>query len=485
MPRALRRIGTRTPLRIKLVAALMALLAVGLTAAGLATRAALQRYLVDRVDSQLSRSAAIAVGQLARGGAFPCNRAGGFDLPSPVFYRLTNTTGATLGSCEVSGEADPQLPALTLAAATAKGDSPFTVPSAGDGHAWRVHIVVIPGAGTLYAATSLSEVDRTVGQLLLVEVVGGLAALVLLGGLGYLVVRRSLRPLGQVETTAEQIAAGDLSLRVPTEPDPRTEVGRLSAALNTMLGQIETAFRAREESETAARASEERMRRFVADASHELRTPLTSIRGFAELYRQGAAPDPSDIDRVMRRIEDQAKRMGILVEDLLLLARLDQQRPLDRVPVDLVTLATEAVQDAEAIDPGRPISLEVQSGSEAPIVLGDDTRLRQVVGNLMSNALVHTPPGTAVAVRVGTTDDGMGALDVTDQGPGLSADDAAHVFERFYRADPSRTRAAGGSGLGLSIAAALMSAQMGTLSVDSAPGEGATFRVRIPLAPLT
>jgi len=322
------------------------------------------------------------------------------------------------------------------------------------------------------------------GQLLLVEVVGGLAALVLLGGLGYVVVRRSLRPLVQVETTAEQIAAGDLSLRVPTEPDPRTEVGRLSAALNTMLGQIESAFRAREESETAARASEERMRRFVADASHELRTPLTSIRGFAELYRQGAAPDASDIDRVMRRIEDQAKRMGILVEDLLLLARLDQQRPLERVPVDLVTLATEAVQDAEAIDPARPISLEVQPGSEAPIVLGDDARLRQVVGNLMSNALVHTPPGTAVAVRVGTTDDGMGALDVTDQGPGLSADDAAHVFERFYRADPSRTRAAGGSGLGLSIAAALMSAQMGTLSVDSAPGEGATFRVRIPLAPV-
>jgi two-component system, OmpR family, sensor kinase len=480
---AVRRLGARTPLRIKLVAALLALLTLGLTGAGLAARAALQSYLLSRVDSQLARAASFAVLPLSSGYPFQCrDGTGRVDAPSPVYLQLADTRGNTLGACPVSGQNPPDLPKLSLQDAQARAGDAFTVPSVGSGHNWRVRVAVISGAGTLFAASSLSEVDSTIDHLVAVELIGGLGALLIFGALGYVVVRRSLRPLVQVEHTAEQIAAGDLSLRVPTDPDPRTEVGRLSAALNTMLSQIETAFRARQESEAAALASEERMRRFVADASHELRTPLTSIRGFAELYRQGAAPDPADIDRAMHRIEDQARRMGILVEDLLLLARLDQQRPLERSAVDLVTLAADAKQDAEAIDPVRRISLEVEAGQDPPIVLGDDTRLRQVVGNLMSNALVHTPPGTAISIRVGTTSDGMGALDVADRGPGLSVEDAAHVFERFYRADPSRTRAAGGSGLGLSIAAALVAAQMGTLTVDTAPGEGATFRIRLPLA---
>jgi two-component system, OmpR family, sensor kinase len=478
-----RRLAARTPLRIKLVAVLLALLTLGLATAGFAARAALQSYLLSRVDTQLSRAASLAVTQISRGIPVQCrDSAGRVDLPSPVYLQLSDPTGSTLGTCSVQGVSAPDLPKLTIKEAGALAGKAITVPSKGSGHSWRVRVSVISGAGTLFAASSLSEVDNTINHLVVIELIGGLAALVLLGGLSYVVVRRSLRPLVQVEHTAEQIAAGDLSLRVSSDQDPRTEVGRLSAALNTMLGQIESAFRAREESETSARASEERMRRFVADASHELRTPLTSIRGFAELYRQGAAPEPADIDRVMHRIEDQAKRMGILVEDLLMLARLDQQRPLERAPVDLVTLAAEAMQEAQAIDPGRPISLDVQPGGEAPIVLGDDTRLRQVVSNLMSNALTHTPAGTAVSIRVGSTAEGMGALDVADQGPGLSAEDAEHIFERFYRADPSRTRTAGGSGLGLSIASALVSAQMGTLTVESEPGEGATFRVRLPLA---
>ena len=227
--------------------------------------------------------------------------------------------------------------------------------SAGEGSDWRVLVqpVVIQGDPYLYVrAISLSDVNNTVHRLVVLEWLVGLVVLVLLGGAGYVVVRRSLRPLVEVEHTAAAIAAGDLTQRVP-ETDPRTEVGRLSRALNGMLVQIESAFRAQEASEVAARASEDKMRRFVADASHELRTPLTSIRGFAELYRQGAAPKPADVARVMRRVEDSAAQMGVLVDDLLLLARLDQQRPLERAPVDIVALAADAVQDAKAVAPDR------------------------------------------------------------------------------------------------------------------------------------
>jgi two-component system OmpR family sensor kinase len=267
------------------------------------------------------------------------------------------------------------------------------------------------------------------------------------------------------------------------ESDPRTEVGRLARSLNVMLGQIEQSFLAQQSSESAARLSEERMRRFVADASHELRTPLTSIRGFAELYRQGAVSATDELDRVMKRVEDEAARMGLLVDDLLLLARLDQQRPLQREPVDLLVLAGDAAHDASAVDPDRDVTVEV-TGDGAPIVMGDDARLRQVIGNLVANALTHTPAGTAIRLRVGADrPSGMAAIEVVDQGAGLSPEQSARVFERFYRADGSRSRSQGGSGLGLSIVAALVAAHGGRVEVDSAPGQGATFRVVLPLAP--
>jgi signal transduction histidine kinase len=309
-------------------------------------------------------------------------------------------------------------------------------------------------------------------------------------------VRASLRPLVEIEQTARAIAAGDLTRRVP-DRDPRTEVGRLGQALNSMLAQIESAFGARaaseasaRRSEEAARQSEDRMRRFVADASHELRTPLTTIRGFAELYRQGASRDPAELDRLMRRIEDQAARMGLLVEDLLLLARLDQQRPLDRSPVDLLALAADAVNDARAVAPDRRIELVLGGGDGDPgsalIVLGDGQRLRQVLANLVNNALTHTPAGSPVKVRVGGWDlDGApgAAVEVVDHGRGLAPQQAERVFERFYRADPARSHAAGGTGLGLSIVAALVAVHGGTVQVDSVPGRGARFRVVLPLAP--
>jgi two-component system OmpR family sensor kinase len=260
-----------------------------------------------------------------------------------------------------------------------------------------------------------------------------------------------------------------------------------------MLAQIEAAFRARAASEATARRSEERMRRFVADASHELRTPLTTIRGFAELYRQGATRDAGELDRLMRRIEDQAARMGLLVEDLLLLARLDQQRPLNRRPVDLLALAAEAVNDARAVAPDRPIELQLTNGDGGTgggplVVLGDQDRLRQVIANLMSNALTHTPAGSPIELRAGNRRDDGGshaAIEVVDHGPGLTQEQTERVFERFYRADQARTRAHGGTGLGLSIVAALVAAHGGTVEVRSVPGQGASFRVLLPLDPGT
>ncbi len=479
-------IAARTPLRIKLVAALIGLLVLGLAVTGFAAWTSMRSYLVGRVDDNLVGAASglqvplRLLDNLSQQNSSDCpSNTNGPGGPSPYAFALSNSTGSwSCSSTDESGTSVPGYPTLTTAQVRALGGHPFTVSSLDGGPRWRVVATVAPENTVVLVAVSLSPVDRTLGQLILIELVGGLVVVLLLGALGYALVRRSLRPLVEFEEAAEDIAAGDLTRRVP-ELDPSTEVGRLSKAFNTMLSRIETAFHAREESEAAAKVSEERMRRFVADASHELRTPLTSIRGFAELYRQGAVPAPADIARILRRIEDQATRMGLLVEDLLMLARLDQQRPLDLQHVDLLTIASEAVQDARALEPDRPVTLVVADDAPPPVVLGDETRLRQVVGNLMSNALTHTPPGTAITVSV-RTDGGFGELDVTDRGPGMSAEDAAHVFERFYRADSSRARISGGTGLGLSIAAALVAAHSGALTVRTAPGEGATFTVRIP-----
>jgi two-component system OmpR family sensor kinase len=256
-------------------------------------------------------------------------------------------------------------------------------------------------------------------------------------------------------------------------------VGRLAGALNTMLARIEAAYRSREEGEARALDSEDRMRRFVADASHELRTPLTSVRGLAEFsLQQGTDASHAELIRLMALIQQEAARMGRLVDDLLLLAQFDQDRPLERRPVDLSSIAVRAVVGARLIQPDRPITLH----ADAPVVVdGDAERLRQVLDNLIGNALQHTPRGTAVTVSV-AQQAGQAQLTVRDSGPGLAADQASQVFERFYRTDRARTRARGGTGLGLSIAAALTAAHAGTITVDTQPGRGAAFQVRLPLA---
>jgi two-component system, OmpR family, sensor kinase len=490
-PAAGRRLLARTPLRVKLIAAVLVLVTVALALIGLASVAALDGYLVGRLDDQLQLVARGSAGAGPPGfdGRGPGHR--GPPSPYLVQYRLADGRLDEQDENPLEqGRPPPRVPDDPAWFEANAGET-TTVPAAGGGGRWRV--AVAPrrdgSGGSVVVAASLDGIDATIRQLRLIDLGVSLIVLAALAGVGAAIVRASLRPLVEIEQTARAIAAGDLTRRVP-ERDPGTEVGRLGRALNTMLAQIESAFGARAASEASARRSEDRMRRFVADASHELRTPLTTIRGFAELYRQGAARDPAELDRLMWRIEDQAARMGLLVEDLLLLARLDTERPLDRQPVDLLALAAEAVNDARAVAPDRRIEL-VLGGDNGDhdgvlVVLGDDRRLRQVLANLVNNALTHTPAGSPIEVRAGTsTLDGRpgAAVEVVDHGPGLAPEQAERVFERFYRADPARSPADGGSGLGLSIVAALVAVHGGTVAVDSVPGRGARFRVVLPLAP--
>jgi two-component system OmpR family sensor kinase len=457
------------PLRVTLVVVVVTLSALGLTVSGLAATRSLHGYLQDRVDKQLEDSLhdPNLLGSLCGGfNGGPGSRPDSFGL---IYVEIGGTPCRALPD----NASPPRLPT------TAPTDQdPFTVKAEHGNVKWRVIGAVNRNGDPLVVAVPLDEVQRTVARLTLVELVVGVVVLGLLGTGAFFLVRRSLRPLVEVEAAAEAVAAGDLSRRVP-ESDAETEVGSLSRSFNTMVAQVEEAFTEREASEAEARASEERMRRFVGDGSHELRTPLTRIRGFAELYRQGALPAQADVDRAMNRVESEAARMGLLVEDLLLLARLDQQRPWEHAPVDLLELATDAVQDARAVDPDRTVELEVVAAGPAPVVEGDAARLRQVLGNLVGNALTHT--AAPVTVRVSTAT-GNAVVEVEDRGPGIPAEDRPRVFERFYRADTSRTRASGGTGLGLSIVAALVAAHRGSVEVLDTPGGGATFRVTLPLA---
>ncbi|WP_188547017.1 sensor histidine kinase [Rhodococcoides trifolii] len=443
----------------------------GLLASGVAVTSALERTLISKVDEQLM-GASMGWAQPKRefSGQVPVDAPNPQRPPSDFFVRSVATDGTVRTPINDAGDEEPDLSAgLT--------STPKTVGSRdGSEVEWRA-VTVTNSQGSTTVAIQLTQSKDIVNRLIVLQTIIGAAVLLALAVLAYFVVRRSLRPLREVEVTAAAIAAGDLHRRVP-EWNDKTEVGRLSLALNGMLAQIQHAFAATAASETAARQSEDRMRRFVGDASHELRTPLTTIRGMSELYRQGAT---TDVGFLMSRIESEASRMGLLVEDLLMLARLDAQRPLEENEVDLLRIAADAVHDAKAVAPERSIDLEVLDGSGVPEVVGDDARLRQVVGNLVSNALRHTPASASITVAVGTVGD-RAVLEVRDTGPGLAPDDAERVFERFYRTDDSRTRESGGSGLGLSIVAALVSAHRGRVSVNSAPGDGATFRIELPLS---
>jgi two-component system, OmpR family, sensor kinase len=473
----------RVPLQVKLVAAVLALVTVGLVVISVASTVALRSYLTNEIDEQLVETLERIETQ-----GIPSETRTRTVLPTDfVLHWRLDDVAVMWRDQRYAAEDLPPPPTRTEAEEFA--GQPRTVAAQNEALRWRMVTTSLPNGSVLMLAQDMSGVDRAVSRLIWIEVLVGAAVLVLAGALGAASVRFSLRPLVRIEHTAEAIASGDLTRRVP-EPDPaaaNTEVGRLATALNTMLAQIEAAFTDRAVSEERARHSEERMRQFVADASHELRTPLTTIRGFAELYRQGAARAPEHTGDLMRRIENEAARMGLLVEDLLLLARLDQERPLRHARVVLPVLLTDAVEAARAVAPERPIALEIPERADRIVVDGDEARLRQVYANLLGNALTHTPPGTPVTVRLHADGD-TAVTEVVDEGPGLSTEQADRVFERFYRADTARGRPvtgrteSAGTGLGLAIVAALVAAHRGTVEVDSAPGRGATFRVTLPLA---
>jgi two-component system OmpR family sensor kinase len=456
------------PLRVGLVAATLLLAACGLTVSGIAVTEILRHSLIKRVDQTLEE-ASRGWAQAPR-ALLPVRRGPTLDRPPSNFYVRYITVDGHTTTVVNDSNAEPALQGNGDV-----GPEPITVGSVKGGVPWRVMSTRAPTGRLVTVAYDMSGVEQTVRSLVLLQFGIGGAVLLVLGLAGSWVVHRSLRPLTEVEQTAAAIAAGELDRRVP-ERDPRTEVGRLSQALNGMLAQIQRAFASSESSAEKARTSEERMRRFITDASHELRTPLTTIRGFAELYRQGAA---RDMEMVMSRIESESRRMGLLVDDLLLLARLDAQRPIERTRVDLLALATDAVHDAQALARKRNITMEVLDGPGTPEVLGDEARLRQVLGNLVTNALQHTPESADIVVRVGTdADDAI--LEVVDKGPGMSEQDALRVFERFYRTDSSRARISGGTGLGLSIVDSLVLAHGGRVSVTTAPGQGCRFYVSLP-----
>ncbi|AEH11439.1 MULTISPECIES: sensor histidine kinase [Protofrankia] len=510
-------------LRARLLLALVGLLAVGMALGAAGTRGAVATYLRGRLDQQVRDAHPVMEQTLLRASGYGdrgSGDSGGYDLGGrasgggdsddhdPRFGSafLVGTYGAlydgsgrrlaeTSPSPSPGGPSTPtRRPNVTpnlLATAQTHPDLAtvplWTVPAQGGGSRFRVLAERFDNADVLVVAVPFTEMDATLDNVTRIEIVASSVMLAALAMSAYVIIRLGLRPLIRIEQTADLIARGDLTKRV-ADADPRTEVGRLGLTFNAMLTRIEAAFQARE-------ASERRLRRFVGDASHELRTPLTSIRGYAEMFHRGAANRPEDLATVMRRIEEESARMSVLVDDLLLLARLDQRPVLERQPVDVSAMVRDVVTDARAVNPNRTIE------DEAPPILevaGDEGRLRQAVGNLVRNAVVHTPPGTAISVvaapggagaagpdpaahrGVGPAEDsrtGEVVISVIDHGDGVPEDAVPHLFERFYRADTGRSRDGGGTGLGLSIVAAVAAAHGGRVEYRPTPGGGATFQL--------
>jgi two-component system OmpR family sensor kinase len=473
----------RTPLslwslRNRLILASVFLASCAIVASDFAANTALRSYLISQVDNQLVNISTGSLERLDRAGIEPQNE---FEqnqspfrilrplrgVPTSTSLTLLDMDGNLIG--QIGGELGGKSFAVTgmkVSEVEKYKNQPFTIDGENGKPDIRALALVLPtGMGSVIVANSLEEVDKTLSQLRFLFFILGLIAILVTALVSRWIVAIGLKPLEKVEETAEAIAAGNYSARLPSAK-PDTEVGRLTTALNTMLGRIEQSFAVKVESES-------KLRRFVADASHELRTPLTAIRGFAELHRQGAVVGEEKTKELINRIEGESIRMSSLVEDLLLLARLDQSRQLDSEPVDLNTLITEVVASAKAAGPNHPINLILPQ--EEIFVLGDSRRIHQVVANLLANARAHTPAGTNITVSA-KQDLTQTIIEVSDDGPGLAKADQERIFERFYRADPARVRSSGeGSGLGLSIVDAVMRAHGGYVSVKSELGKGATF----------
>ena len=465
---------SRLSLRARLLLGVLLLVALGLAAADIATYSSLRSFLLHRIDVGLETGHRAFEHPPPKGEAADKveNDHRGPPPQGVDWYEVRTVGGRVLRkSLLIEGAPRPEVPAKIELPTRVKerdveGDefvTYFDVPAEKGESRYRVRASTESDRPhqILLVASSLEAVDTTLDRLILIEVIATAAVLAALAALALWVVRLGLRPLRRIEQTAAAITAGDLSQRIE-HPDPRTEVGRVGSALNTMLDQIEV--------------SDRRLRRFIADASHELRTPLAAVRAYAELFGRGAAARPDDLERSMSGITREAERMSLLVDDLLLLARLDEGRPLERKAVDLARVVAEAVDAARVVDPGRPVDLSVE-----PVrVTGDQVRLRQVLDNLLANARAHTPDGTPVSVELRRVD-GRAEVAVVDHGPGLTVEQAARAFERFFRADNSRARSSGGAGLGLSIVAAVTEAHGGTAEARPTPGGGATFVITLPL----
>jgi two-component system OmpR family sensor kinase len=473
-------------LRVRLLSGVLAMTAVGLVAAGGGTYLALRSFLLDRVDQQLM-SARAGVGRGLRQSPTSTIDTTTLDQVAPpvAFVEVRDAAGRVVAlhvASSISGSSpEPRLPAVLQPPPAPRGGVPsreralqFDVPAVSGAGRYRVLVGSLPASGgVLIVAVSLDDVTATLYRLLRVELLIAAGLLAVLAVAAFWLLRRGLRPLERISEVAGTIAQGDLDVRL-SPAEERSEIGRLGLALNGMLERLEDAFARRDRSEA-------QLRRFVSSASHELRTPLTSIRGYAALLRRGARHNPEDLEKSISRIESEATRMAGLIDDLLLLARLDEQRPLARTRTDLAVIAHEAADDTRARDPGR--SITVDAGGPVAVI-GDEPRLRQIVANLLENAQVHTPAGAPVRIEVGVRDQ-MAVLAVIDTGPGIDPEQAAHVFERFYRGTPPGSGDAAprteGSGRGLAIVKTIAEAHGGVATVTSQPGKGSRFEITLPL----
>jgi two-component system OmpR family sensor kinase len=471
----------------RLTLGVVLLSAMGFLASDVAAQTLMRSYLTQQMDSELLSVAGGSFPRVERAGIAREARESQSDddgdedqpnvplqrVPTSISLTLIGPAGIVLG--QIGGdlnstEITSYLQSLTPEQVIKRGNKPFTIEAPQSD--FRVIAQRLPtGLGTVVVAQSFEDIDRTLLRLQGLFILIGLVMILFIALASRKVITVGLRPLATVEATAERIAEGDLTARLP-DIKPNTEVGRLVNTLNMMLGRIEESFAARVDSES-------KLRRFVADASHELRTPITAIRGFAELHRQGAVTGEEKTKELIGRIENESKRMGSLVEDLLLLARLDQSREMKAEPVDLSKLVSDAVESARAAGPNHVVNF---SNSDDEIyALGDNDRIHQVVANLLANARTHTPAGTKIDVSVIQSEDGV-RIRIADNGPGLSEKDQSRIFERFYRADASRVRTDGeGTGLGLSIVDAVMRAHAGQVSVESELGKGAAFTLFFPI----
>jgi len=471
-------------LRTQLVVVTSVLIALAIAVTSLVAISALRAQMVHQLDEEMKASSSslvssIGTSQTRQDGAVGSYRVYVLDQHGNVLY--------SIAGADQQAENEPVLTGWDSEKVKKYHETGTTVNSRTGSNDWRIMPISLESstngqASSMVIALPLKQTNQVVALVGVLTFAFGLATLAAAIAMTWVIVTRTFEPLARVEQTAAKIAAGDLSQRIE-DYNPSNEIGNLAISLNTMLAQIESSFNAQAKSEA-------KMRRFVGDASHELRTPLVSIRGYSELYRQGALPNDEAVATAMGRIESESKRMGQLVEDLLTLARIDERRESKLAPFDLFHLAVDASNDAYATSPDREVSLVGLTDDVAPTsapVIGDESRMRQVVANLLTNAMRYTPAGTPLEIAVGVREDVPGyplsVIEVRDHGPGIHGEDRERVFERFYRTDTSRSRETGGTGLGLSIVAAILEQHDGSVHIEETSGGGATFVISLPFYP--